>query len=286
MNEYYRTIINENIKKGLKDASSASNINHRFLIGRLREIVLNTLLEPMLNNNYSMGTGKVIDYDGNLSKEIDICIYSKNLHPPIFFSLNDKLGIFPIESVLSCIEVKSSFSKKNIKDAYEKFSHLRSQLTMTVGVHDGDQACPQIIVHPHYRLFVFKCGIKNYDPESFLKFYKHIDPNWDVQPVIGHVCIAGKGAFCFTSKGWVHMEYNAKQDIHEEIISFLGTVIHDLPHTEHSRGIPRIGYYLTDTHQMDRLVDGKLLIRPWKPYKMAFRVTDLNEINDVSKSKL
>jgi len=283
MNNYYRTILNDHIKKGLLDAVIASKIEHPLLTGRLREIVLQGLLKPMLNGRYSMGTGKVIDYEGILSKEVDICIYSKNLHPPVFFSTNDKFGIFPYESVLSCIEVKSDFSKKNINDAYQKFLHLDSALTMTSGIHDeSGNPLPQIIIKPQYRLFIFQSTIKNYSPESFLNVYKKIDPNWDSKPIIAHVCIAGKGSFCFTNQGWIHTGFDSEENIHEEVISFLGTVVQDLARVEGSRGIPRIGYYLTDPYKTDRIVKGKLHERPWKLGKLAFKLTDWDDIQGVS----
>ncbi|WP_158994736.1 DUF6602 domain-containing protein [Mucilaginibacter sp. L196] len=276
MNDYYRTILNDNIKKGLLDAISASKIKHPFLTGRLREIVVHQLLEPMLNNNFSMGTGKIIDYNGSISNEIDICIYSQNLLPPIFFSQNDNLAIFPFESVLSCIEVKSSFSKKNIDDAYKKFSGLERDLILTTGVHDSDNnPHPQIVVKPHYRLFIFQADMKNYSPESFLITYKKIDPKWNSAPVISQVCIAGKGSFCFTDQGWIHMAYDESNNIHEEVISFLATIVQDLPRTEYSRGVPRIGYYLVDAYTTDRIIDGKLHIRPWRPGKLIFKLQEL-----------
>jgi hypothetical protein len=189
--------------------------------------------------------------------------------------------------VLSCIEVKSSFSRKNIKDAYEKFLHLENELTMTSGIHDdNNNPQPQIIVKPHYRLFIFESKAKKYSPELFLNIYKEMDPNWNSHPLIMHVCIAGKGAFCFTSQGWIHMEYDDKESIHEEVISFLGTVVQDLPLTELSRGIPKIGYYLTDTYKMDRLIEGKLHVRPWRPGKLVFKLTDLNKLSDLPITKL
>jgi hypothetical protein len=120
-----------------------------------------------------------------------------------------------------------------------------------------------------------------YSPESFLNVYKKIDPNWDSKPTIGQVCIAGKGSFCFTNQGWLHMGYGSAENIHEEIISFLGTLVHDLPRTE-SRGILRIGYYLTDPYKMDRIINGKLHERPWWPGKLVFKLTDLDKIRDVS----
>jgi len=276
MNEYYRTILKDNIKKGLLDASSAAQIKHPFLTGRLREIVVHQLLEPMLNNHFSIGTGKIIDYNGAISNEIDICIYSQNLVPPVFFSSNDKLAIFPFESVLSCIEVKSSFSKKNIEDAYEKFVRIERGLTMTSGLHDeNNNPQPQIIVKPHYRLFIFKTELKNYSPESFLKTYSKIDPNWNTTPLISHICLAGKGSFCFSNQGWIHMAYDECNNIHEEVITFLSTTVHDLPRTEDTRGVPKIGYYLTDPYATDRLIDGKLHIRPWNPGKLIFKFQGL-----------
>jgi len=276
MNGYYRTILNDNIKKGLLDAASASELKHPSLIGRLREIVVHQLLEPMLNNNFSMGTGKIIDYNGAISNEIDICIYSQNLLPPIFFSQNDKLAIFPFESVLSCIEVKTSFSKKNIEDTYKKFVCVERELALTSGLHDHNNTPhPQIVVKPHYRLFIFQTDVKNYSPEYFLTTYKKIDPKWNSEPLISHVCIVGKGSFCFTNQGWIHMAYDEYNNIHEEVISFLATIVQDLPRTEESRGMPRIGYYLTDAYNTDRIIDGKLHTRPWAPGKLVFKLGDL-----------
>jgi hypothetical protein len=273
MNEYYRTILNDHIKKGLLDAVSAAKMKHPFLTGRLREIVIHNLLEPMLNNQFSMGNGKVVDYNSAMSKEIDICIYSKKLLPPVFFSSNEKLAIFPLESVLSCIEVKSRFSKKSIEDAYNNFACIERDLVLSSGLHDiYNNPQPQIVVKPHYRLFIFQTGIKNYSPESFLKVYMQIDPNWNSNPLISHICLAGKGSFCFTQQGWIHMGYDEQNNIHEEVISFLATTVQDLPRTEESRGIPRIGYYLADPYATDRLIDGKLHQRPWNPGKLVFKL--------------
>ncbi|RWY47472.1 hypothetical protein EPL05_21755 [Mucilaginibacter gilvus] len=228
----------------------------------------------MLTNQFSIGTGKVIDYNGAVSKQIDICIYSKNLLPPIFFPSKNNLALFPFESVLSCIEIKSSFSKKNIIDAYNNFNYIERNLSLTSGLHDENHnPQPQVVVKPHYRLFIFDTSQKNYSQESFLNTYKLIDPNWDSEPLIAHVCLVGKGSFCFIDKGWIHKSYDGINNIHEENISFLGTVVQDLPRTEGSRGIPRIGYYLSDAYATDKIVQGKLNIRPWTPGKTVFKLS-------------
>ena len=272
MNNYYRTILDGKIKKGLADAKSAIEMKHPYLTGRLREIVLQELIQPMLNNNFSMGNGKIIDYKGMLSGEIDICIYSKNLHPPIFFSSNDKIGLFPIESVLNTIEVKSEFNFTNVKEAFKKFNQLDKELIITAGFHDEkDDVVPTYFIKPHYSLFTFDTRLKNYSPKKILEIYSKIDKNWEHNPLIANICIANKGWLCNTSKGWIHKSFDEVNIINEEIIGFLSTLVNDLPRIEFSRGNPRIGYYLFDPLDLDKLINGKFINKPWGDGEFIFK---------------
>lgn len=276
MNNYYRKILDSQIKKGLTDAKSAIELKHPYLTGRLREIVLHELIQPMLNNNYSIGNGKIVDYNGNMSSEIDLCIYSKNLHPPIFFSSTDKMGVFPIESVLNTIEVKSEFNFTNLKDAFIKFSQLDKELIMTAAFHDerGD-AVPTYFIKPHYSLFAFDTRLKNYSPEKILEIYSKIDENWEDLPLISNICIANRGWLCNTPQGWIHRSFDKDNNFNEEIVGFLSTLINDLPRIEESRGNPRIGYYLTDPFNLDKLIGNEFVNKPWGEGIYIFGNTDL-----------
>ncbi|REC75827.1 hypothetical protein DRF60_15055 [Chryseobacterium elymi] len=275
MNDYYRTILDGQIKKALSDAKSAIQLKHPYLTGRLREIVLHQLFEPLLNNNYSIGNGKIIDYDGNISSEIDICIYSKNLHPPIFFSTNDKLGLFPIESVLKTIEVKSVFNMRNLKDTFAKFNDLDQKLICTPALHDeNNYAIPTHFIKPHYSLFTFDINQKNYKPEKILEMYSDIDENWETLPLISSICIANKGWLCNTQQGWIHKAYN-DNNTNDEIVGFLTTMINDLPRIELSRGNPQIGYYLFDAINIDKFIDRKFINKPWGEGKYIIKNKEL-----------
>jgi|GEM_PF-1839806 len=271
MNDFYRTVLNNNIKKALTDADTSSEMKHPYLIGKLREVFIDGLLRPMLNDNYSVTSGKAFDYNGNLSNEIDLCIYSKNLLPPIFFSSKDNISILPIESLLNAIEVKSDFTKGNIADAFNKFSSIDTELVCTSGFHDEqDQVIPYYFIKPHYSLFFFNHRSKNYSPDNVLKIYSQIDKDWENNPLITNICIAGKGWLCNTARGWMHIKYDEKENVHDEIIGFLATVSNDLPRIETSRGTPRIGYYLTDPLNVDILMDGKFVNRPWGEGQFIF----------------
>jgi hypothetical protein len=264
MNAYFRKILFTRVRKALLDARDASDLNHPYLIGKLREIVLNDLISPLLNTRYAIASGKITDYMGNLSGEIDLCIYSTLLHPPILFSSKNDIGIVPIESVLACIEVKSRLTEASLKDAYLRFKGIEQKLIMTPGIHDRfEMPLPQIYQKPKYAFFAFDKNFKKYSPATILDFYKDVDPNWNTDPLIQSICLVNYGWLCHTIKGWFHMPYDKRSKSNEEIIGFLCTLIQDIPKVEYSRGVPRIGYYLTDPSTARRFKDGQLVRKSW-----------------------
>ncbi|MFZ0599340.1 MAG: hypothetical protein WAM46_20300, partial [Flavobacterium sp.] len=197
---------------------------------------------------------------------------------PIFFSSNDKVGIFPIESVLNTIEVKSEFNLANLKDAFLKFNQLDRELIMSAAFHDenGD-VVPTYFIKPHYSLFTFDTRLKNYNPEKILEMYSKIDEYWEDSPLISNICIANRGWLCNTPQGWLHRSYDKENNFNEEIIGFLSTIVNDLPRIESSRGNPRIGYYLTDPFNLDKLIEDRFVNKPWGEGKYIFRNTDYSK---------
>ena len=254
MNALLRKIIINHIAKAKSDAIAATEIRHPGLTGRLREIILNTLITPLLNSKYGIGTGKVIDFKGDLSKEIDLCIYSKHLLPAFFFYEKDAIGTFPIESVLKCIEVKSVLDLSSLRSAYENFKYLEDNLVMSPGFYDeyGRPLAHYVVKHK-YDLFAFDFGAKKYSDRTLLDLYKKVDPNWSTDPLISSICVLGKGWLMNSTRGWMHQPFDNNAGIHEEVISYLSTLTMDLPNTEEGRGTPRLGIYLNDISNMKKL---------------------------------
>jgi hypothetical protein len=56
-------------------------LDHLAIRGRLREVTLKELIEPLLPNGIEAATGIVVDSDGRQSSQIDINIYSTSLLP-------------------------------------------------------------------------------------------------------------------------------------------------------------------------------------------------------------
>lgn len=279
MNQHLRKLLINQIKKALADSDIASEKKHPYLTGKVREILLNSLINPLLNKKYSSGTGHVVDFNGNQSKEMDICLYSNNLLPPFFHTLTDKLGMFPIESVMKCIEVKSVINKRNLKDAFDKFKYLDQTLTMTPGFHGSDEMpLSHIFTKPKFDFFAFRRESNKYTPEYILNLYKEIDPDWEENPLMTSICVANSGWVCSTIRGWYHMAYNSKSKINEEIIGYLCTLLHDLDKAEENRGSPRIGYYLSNSFEMDKIKKGKKIRNTWRNNKVGFTNTNLHEL--------
>lgn len=108
----------------LQKASLAGSVEHHGMVGNIREIFLTDVILPLLPDGFRAGTGKVIDRAGKLSAQTDIVIYNKSRFSPLLF--DEKTGIFPIDCVYYAIEVKSTVTASELRDAIEKGKTIRS----------------------------------------------------------------------------------------------------------------------------------------------------------------
>lgn len=104
----------EIIKGFIGEVDALKNLAHLALKGRLRELFTSRILSKFLTSQFGIGTGVIINQSGEQSKEIDIVIYDNRILPP--FIEEQKIGVYPAESVLAVIEVRSWISKEVIKE--------------------------------------------------------------------------------------------------------------------------------------------------------------------------
>lgn len=245
-NTLFRQNLILKIKGAIEEAKNASNLDHNYLIGRVREIVISNLFSPLLSDNFSIGTGKITDYNGSNSSETDLIIYTKKLIPPLMFSTD--FGYFPKESVLAVLEIKSKLTLAELRTTKTKFDNLET-LQMTSGYfnskHEGDTN--KNVTGVIKSLFAFSTDLTaSTDLERLLKEY----PEAQNESFINSICVVGKGywTFSYTEKIWKKVD--ATND-HEEVIRFLSSLINSLNDSLESRGNPRIGSYLTDVNPID-----------------------------------
>lgn len=114
------------IKGFIGEVNALRNIDHRTLKGRLRELFTSRILLKYLTSQFGLGTGVIVNQKGEQSKEIDIIVYDSRILPP--FIEEQKIGIYPAESVLAVIEVRSWISKKIIKEYSDSATKLYEKI--------------------------------------------------------------------------------------------------------------------------------------------------------------
>lgn len=85
--------------------SATGGLNHRGEKGSFREEFVKQLFVSLLPGHYGVGSGVVVDKWERQSPQVDLVIYDRRRMPPLLE--RDGHGIYPIDSVLRVIEVKS-----------------------------------------------------------------------------------------------------------------------------------------------------------------------------------
>jgi hypothetical protein len=97
---------------------ATSGVFHNGEKGGFRETFVRSLLQQFLPIQFGIGSGVIVDKWGRQSPQVDIIIYDKRNMPPILDQGGH--GIYPLDSVLRALEVKSTVDSA----AISQFSRL------------------------------------------------------------------------------------------------------------------------------------------------------------------
>lgn len=103
-------------------SESISILNHSINIGTARENIIEGFLKRILPKSIEYYTGELIDSNNNSSGQLDIILHS------IFLPKLDLFGtinLFPVETVLGIIEVKSNLDKLNLESAFSSYEKIK-----------------------------------------------------------------------------------------------------------------------------------------------------------------
>lgn len=151
-----------------------SIFDHSGVKGEGNEKILRDLLKKFVPEKYGVGTGIIIDKNGNQSKQIDNIIYEKMMYPSIL-SLTS-VHLFPVDIVYATIEVKTTLRSNDAKNCIENSDSVKAldlvsnNFTIGLSSKNGFQIQPCIPTHPLSFIFSY-----NSEPENFETF-----KNWFV----------------------------------------------------------------------------------------------------------
>jgi hypothetical protein len=135
----------------------AQLVAHEGERGRENEAVLARILEALVPRRYGVGSGLLIDTANNYSHQTDIVVYDQSDEPAVLAQTTQIL--FPMESVLACIEVKTTLRGPDVNDCFKKARQMRCELEPARVYPDGTK-------HP---LFVVLAYLGGQEPETFAK---------------------------------------------------------------------------------------------------------------------
>ena len=98
------------------EAEQAGLLEHSSLVGSAREFIVKQVLQAILPPIVHIGSGKVVDFRGKKSRQIDIVVYDSRF--PVF-EIQSGMGTYLLEGVIAVIEVKSTLTKKSLFEALE-----------------------------------------------------------------------------------------------------------------------------------------------------------------------
>ncbi len=229
----------------LQQAENCENLDHPALVGQAREIFMSKMLQPALPPEVKLGTGKLVAFDGTKSPQIGVVLYAPSILPAWLY--DPGLGMFPVESCLYSIEVKSRLTAANLSQAIAS-ARKASQLPLIQTEHWTPVNTPKIVEGirasvplPIRALFAFSSDLVT-DAASEMKRYRQCDEYAATpQTALSVMCIVGRGYWYAAGNDWKHV--SASTDL-DEIMSFLAGVANTVPQLLVAKGRPRFGKYI------------------------------------------
>ena len=152
-------------------------IPHNASKGAENEECLRNVVRSFIPQKFSVGSGIIIDSFGNRSRQVDLVIYDALAYPNLFGQL--ATSIFPVETVIATIEVKTYLDAAKLNDVFENSRSVRSlkHYTDKITLNQPSNEFPiNIVEHPtrppSTHLFAFRVDSLNFITwkERFLRY--------------------------------------------------------------------------------------------------------------------
>jgi hypothetical protein len=156
----------------------AQLVAHEGERGRENEAVLARVLSALVPGRYGVGSGLLIDTRNAQSAQTDVILYDHSDEPAVLAQTTQIL--FPVESVLACIEVKTTLRGDDIADSLEKAKKQRA-------LHH-ERGGP----HPLFVVLAYRAG---QTPATIVKKYMNADASErpDLVCVVEQAVLIGSG---------------------------------------------------------------------------------------------
>jgi hypothetical protein len=243
-NKLYRDRVRSWIGIALQEFRDAEEVDHPGFKGRIRELAVSNIIKPLLFEHLAVGQGKITDYSGGQSAQVDCVVYSTRNLAPILYSESD--GIFPVDAVLFAIEVKSTLRAKELREAYENATSLWGLRYSTGGYLERDGRREVTISPLIPALFAFATDLAVGGKSEFER-YCELDVEAALRPTISMICVVGRGFWWYKYGNGVvpgRWIFHPPTDGLDEVIDFMAMLGAFAAAIQGSRPAPSLQPYL------------------------------------------
>jgi hypothetical protein len=243
MHKTYRDFYLARARSAVAAAKAATGISHRGVKGEIREILVRDLFRPLLPADMGVGTGEIISHTDRSSTQQDIVLYDRRILPPILFE--ECTGLFPIESVLYVIEIKSKLDAGELSDSHDAAMNFLT-LDLAPGRYDP-KGIPvhHLVTKPIYAIFAFGTDLSGDGKTEVERYTELLARDQRAQPADGPpirvICVVDRGYWYWLTDHWETWKPSYEL---EEVLGFVSGVMNTYKSVAATRLDPRLGRYL------------------------------------------
>lgn len=231
----YHQIYLSRIKSAINSCRAIAQLSHPGEKGRIREILLRALFRPLLPADIGVGTGFIIGAGGAVSTQQDIVLYDRSVLPPALF--DEEMGVFPIESVIYTIEVKSKITREAVQS-----SHNAAKRLSMIELHDRLGQPTPVGPRPTVSILALDSDLSGTGKSEMERYSELFRPE---ELCITSICVAGYG-YWWIKDGAVEC-WPERYECAELVGYFAGILNALMLEQEERRSVrPPLGVYLTD----------------------------------------
>jgi hypothetical protein len=133
-----RTLIQKDsssLIEGMLSRVKSLSLAHKLTEGELKELFVSNILRQFLPIQFDIGSGIIVNHRGDQSNQTDIVIYDNRIMPP--FIKEQAIGVYPAESVIAVLEVKSHLRKRELLSAEASTVKLYDTVYDPAGFYKG-----------------------------------------------------------------------------------------------------------------------------------------------------
>ena len=104
-------------------AGDLKGLLHDLTKGELKELFVSKVLKSFLTSQFGIGSGIILNRAGKQSRQMDVVIYDNWIILP--FIQEQNIGVYPAESVIATIEVKTTLDKGALEKAEDAAKELK-----------------------------------------------------------------------------------------------------------------------------------------------------------------